>query len=104
MVEAPGPDPPDDRSRQGLRFRRRDDYAIELFREAQAHLGDPARVSRALLELGRFYNPAVNGPIVDLPTRRRVVELLQAARPDEARRLLEERLRLYTGPDDGERT
>ena len=102
MVEAPGPDPPDDRSRQGLRFRRRDDYAIELFREAQAHLGDPARVSRALLELGRFYNPAVNGPIVDLVTRRRIVELLEGGRTEEARGLLDDRLAAYARIEGGE--
>lgn len=48
-----------------------------------------------LLELGRFYNPTVNGPIVDLATRRRVIELLEAGQADEARSLLDERLTLY---------
>jgi hypothetical protein len=88
------------RHRQGLRFRKRDDHAVELFREAQAHLDDWARVDRILLELGRFYNPFVNGPIVDLATRRHIVELLQASRGEEARRLLEERLSLYARFDD----
>jgi len=90
-----------ERHRRGLRFRKRDDYAVELFREAQAHLGD-----RILLELGKFYNPLVHGPIVDLATRRRIVELLQASRTDEARGLLDERLALYarmegTGREEG---
>ncbi|MBI4010866.1 MAG: hypothetical protein HY359_01040 [Candidatus Rokubacteria bacterium] len=59
-------------------------------------------MNRALLELGRFYNPVVNGPIVDLPTRRRVLELLEAAREDEARQILAERLALYARLDDEE--
>jgi len=85
------------RHRRGLKFRLREDHAVELFKEARANLADPARVDRILLELGRFYNPFVNGPIVDLPTRRRIVEALVAGDPDEAGRLLDERLRLYAG-------
>ncbi len=88
------------RHRQGLKFRKREDYAVELFREAQAHLDDVARVDRILLELGRFYNPFVNGPIVDLATRRRILALLQASRGEEARQLLDERLSLYASLDD----
>ena len=95
-------DPPQDdaesaRQRRGLRFRRRDDYAVELFKEARASLADVARVDRILLELGRFYNPVLNAPIVDLPTRRRVLEALAAGDPDGAGRLLDERLALYAG-------
>ena len=85
----------EDRHRRGLKFRRRDDYAVELFKEAQANLGDLARVDRILLELGRFYNPYVNAPIVDLNTRRNIVELLEAGHREEALRLLDERLTLY---------
>ncbi len=48
-----------------------------------------------LLELGRFYNPVIDGPIVDLATRRRIVELLESRQTDAAHRLLEERLALY---------
>jgi len=84
-----------ERHRRGLRFRKRDDYAVELFKEARAHLDDIARVDRILLELGKFYNPLVHGPIVDLATRRSIVEHLQAARIDDARTLLDERLALY---------
>ncbi len=57
-------------------------------------------MDRILLELGRFYNPLLNGPIVDLATRRRIVELLEASRGEEARRLLDERLSLYAGFDE----
>ena len=92
--EAPREDA-EERQRRGLKFRGHDDHAIELFREAQAHLTDIARVNRILLELGRFYNPMVDGPIVDLPTRRRIVELLESQRTEEAQRLLDERLALY---------
>ncbi len=86
----------DGRHRRGLKFRRRDDYAVELFREAEANLGDLRRVDRILLELGRFYNPYINAPIVDLTTRRRIIELLERAEVAEARRLLQERLTLYS--------
>ena len=84
-----------ERHRRGLRFRKRDDYAVELFQEARAHLQDVARVDRILLELGKFYNPLLHGPIVDLATRRRIIELLQASQTEEACRLLDERLALY---------
>ena len=88
--------------RRGLKFRRRDDYAVELFKEALAHLDDRDRVDRILLSLGRFYNPYVDQSIVDLPTRRRVLEALDAGDADRARALLEERLRLYARFDDVE--
>src|SRR5262247_691962 len=79
------------RHRRGLKFRRREDYALELFKEALADLTDVARVDRILVELGRFYNPLVNAPIVDVATRGQVMELLERAQWDGARRLLEER-------------
>lgn len=93
---APGePADADERDRRGLRFRKREDHAVELFREAAAHLEDVARVDRILLELGRFYNPVIDAPIVDLGTRRRIVEHLARGEAAEARRLLDERLALY---------
>lgn len=94
---APGSPPPEGAGRPGFRRTggKQHDYAVDLFREAQANLGDLSRVSRILLELGRFYNPLVNGPIVDPSTRRRVLEALEAGRREEAGRLLDERLDLY---------
>jgi hypothetical protein len=103
VAEAEEPDSPEtQRHRRSLTFRKRDDYAVELFKEAQARLGDVARVDRILLELGRFYNPAVNGPIVDLATRRRVIELLEGGRTEEARGLLDDRLAAYARIERGE--
>lgn len=100
MVDETRDDPAEtERHRRGLRFRKRDDYAVELFKEARAHLDDIARVDRILLELGKFYNPLVHGPIVDLATRRRIVEHLEAARIEDAQRLLDERLALYARMD-----
>ncbi len=87
--------------RRGLKFRRRDDYAVNLFREAKANLSDVSRVDRILLELGRFYDPLAGGAIVDVATRIRIVEALRAGRTQEALRLLEERLALYTKFDVG---
>ena len=90
------------RHRRGLKFRKREDYAVELFREAQANLGDRARVARILVELGRFYNPYINAPIVDLATQRRIVEHLERAEAADAGRLLEERLALYARFDQAD--
>ncbi|MGH7322104.1 MAG: hypothetical protein ACRELA_21115 [Candidatus Rokuibacteriota bacterium] len=81
------------------KLRKRDDEAIDLFREALANLGDIPRVKRILLELGRFYNPVLNGPTLDLPTRRRVIELLESGRAEEAGHLLDDCLREYTRAD-----
>ena len=95
MADEPPREDGEERHRRGLKFRKREDHAIELFREAEAHLADIARVNRILLELGRFYNPVIDAPIVDLATRRRIVELLESRQTDAAQRLLEERLALY---------
>src|SRR5262249_26422201 len=74
---------------------KRDDYALDLFREAAAHLDDPARVNDLLRELGKLYNPVLNAPIVDLRTRQAIVSLLREGSRDEATRLLDERRRVY---------
>jgi len=76
---------------------KRDDWAIDAFREIFARLDEPARVDRLLFELGRYYNAIADGPIVDLGTRRRVADLLAAGRPDEARELLRGCLDRYRG-------
>ena len=101
-----GEDSPGARAyRRGFRQKnRRDDYALDLFEEARAKLGhDPARVDQILRELTRLYNPLADGPIVDLPTRARIMALLQDGRGLEAGALLEERYRLYAPLDDAER-
>jgi hypothetical protein len=93
-------DPDDERRlRRGLKFRKRDDHAVELFHEALDKLVDVPRVNRILLELGRFYNPYTNEPIVDLATRKRIVGLLEAGDPNTARRVLIERLDRYASAD-----
>ena len=103
---APGQGTPEDaeerRHRQGLKFRRREDYALELFKEALADVANVARVDRILVELGRFYNPLVDEPIVDVKTRGQIMELLEQARWDDARRLLQDRMALYAPPTEGE--
>jgi FdhD protein len=83
---------------------KRDDYALDLFREARARLGDDAaRVDQVLRELSRLYNPLADGPIVDLATRARIMGLLGEGRPAEAEALLDERYRLYAPIDDATR-
>lgn len=97
MAEEPAQGPGQEEShRRGLKFRRRDDHAVNLFREAKANLDDVSRVDRILLELGRFYDPLAAGAIVDMKTRVKIVEALRTGRAGEALRLLDERLALYT--------
>ena len=106
VSDTPGQGTPEDaeerRHRRGLKFRRREDYALELFKEALADLANVARVDRVLVELGRFYNPLVNGPVVDVRTRGQVMELLGHAQWDDARRLLEACMARYAPPTEGD--
>ena len=74
---------------------KREDYALDLFREAQAYLDDHERVNGILRELGKLYNPVIDAPIVDLPTRQRIMARLQSGERHEAARLLDERQHLY---------
>jgi hypothetical protein len=74
---------------------KREDYALDLFREAAACLDDPPRINHLLRELGKLYNPVLDAPIVDLPTRQQIVILLNQGAREEASRLLDERRRLY---------
>jgi hypothetical protein len=87
------------RLRRGLKFRKRDDHAVELFQEALGKIEDVSRVNRILLELGRFYNPYTDQPIVDLATRKRVVGLLERGEPLAAAQLIRERLDRYASGD-----
>ena len=81
---------------------KREDWAIDIFREVFAHLDEPSRVDRLLFDLGRYYNALADAPIVDLATRRQVADLLAASRPDDARALLRGCLDRYRGGiDDG---
>lgn len=100
--ESQDPTAEERKHRRGLKFRKREDYAIELFREARANLRDTGRVHRILIELGRLYNPYTNTSIVDLSTRQRVLERLDAGDLAGADRLLDERLRLYAGTTQGD--
>jgi hypothetical protein len=78
---------------------KRDDYALDLFREAVAYLDDTPRVNGILRELGKLYNPVTNAPIVSLDARRRIITLLEAADAAGARTLLDECCRLYAPVD-----
>ena len=84
--------------RRGLRSRRRDDHALDLFRRIETNLSDLPFVDRMLLELSRCYNPLTNGPIVDLATRRAIIESLRAGQPRDAQRFLDECLTRYAPP------
>ena len=90
--------------RRGFRDKgnKREDWAIDVFREVLANLDDAERVDRLLFDLGRYYNALADGPIVDLATRRQVSQLLGAGCPDDARQLIRSCLDRYRGGiDDG---
>ena len=102
----PTPGDPIGEKAYGRRFRdkgnKRDDWAVDVFREAFAHLDDPARVDRLLFDLGRYYNALTDAPIVDLATRRQVAECLARGAVADARTLLTGCLDRYRGGiDDG---
>lgn len=81
---------------------KRDDYALDLFREALAYLDDTPRVNGILRELGKLYNPVTDAPIVSLDARRRIIARLEAADADAARAILDECCRLYAPVDSGD--
>ena len=104
MLEPPAGCPKDDTSerlvfRRG-RLRKREDDEVRMMREALASLPDVPRVKRLLLELGRFYNPVTNGPVIGSAVRRAIVERLEGADLDGARTLLEQQLAEYLKMDD----
>jgi hypothetical protein len=109
MAESPSGEPVESAAAKAFKRRfggkdkgrnKRDDYALDLFGEAAAHLDDPARVNDLLRELGKLYNPVLNAPIVDLSTRQAIVNLLREGARTEAARVLDERRRLYAPLDD----
>jgi hypothetical protein len=79
---------------------KRDDYALDLFREAAAYLDDAGRVNGVLRELGKLYNPMTNAPIVPLESRRRIVAALEAGDRTAARAELDRCCRLYAPVND----
>ena len=85
----------------GRRFRdkgnKREDWAVDVFREIFANLNDPPRVDRLLFDLGRYYNALTDGPIVDLPTRRQVAKYLAEGSVEEAKTLVQTCLDRYRG-------
>ena len=70
-----------------------------MMREALANLDDLPRVKRILLELGRFYNPVTDRPVVGLDTRRAVVISLEAGDLAGARGVLDAHLAEYLEMD-----
>ena len=92
---------PDDRLvfRRG-KLRRREDDEVRMMREALEHLDDLPLVKRVLLELGRFYNPVTDAPVVRPELRQDVVSLLESGDVDGARARLAAHLVEYQKMDD----
>jgi hypothetical protein len=81
---------------------KRDDYALDLFREASGYLHDPGRVNAILRELGKLYNPVTDAPIVSLDARRRIIGLLEAGDRPGAQAVLDQCCHLYAPIDHGD--
>ena len=89
-------DTPQDRAyRVGFKRNKREDYAVDLLRQARANLGDVDRVDAILFELGRYYNAIADAPVVSLDARKLVVELLHAGDPTAATEILDDCLARY---------
>jgi hypothetical protein len=82
------------------RLRKREDDEVRMMRDALGSLDDAARVKRLLLELGRFYNPVSDGPVVGPATRRAVLACLEAGDREGARTHLEAHLARYLRVDE----
>lgn len=93
--------PEESESRKHWRKMKRQDTGIELFRRAETYLGNLERLKPILFELSRLYNPLIDGPLIDRASYARILESVEAGRPDDARRILEARLALYAPGDAG---
>ena len=82
------------------KLRKREDDEVRMMREALANLTDLPSVKRLLLELGRFYNPVTNAPVLGTATRHDVITRLEAGDPGGARAVLEAHLAEYLKLDD----
>ena len=81
------------------RLRKREDDEVRMMREALASLDDLVRVKGIQLELGRYYNPVTNAPVVEPATRRAVIDRLAAGDVESARALLDTHLATYLRMD-----
>jgi hypothetical protein len=91
----PGEDSVPSGGGKGFRARKREDHALALIDELRSSLDDLPRAKRILLELGRFYDPVLGGPIMDIAHQRRIVAAIEAARSEEALDLIQARYDLY---------
>lgn len=82
------------------RLRTREDDEVRMMREALASLDDLPHVKRLLLELGRFYNPVTDRPVVGVDVRRAVVTHLEQGNLAAARAALETALAEYLTIDE----
>jgi hypothetical protein len=80
---------------RGFRERKREDHALILIDELRSSVGDLPRVRRILLELGRYYDPVLGGPIMALEHQRAIVTALTEGRLEAANALIDARYELY---------
>ena len=91
----PGEDTGSPGAGKGFRARKREDHALALIDELRASLDDLPRSKRILLELGRFYDPVLGGPIMEIAHQRQIVAAIEADRFEDALDLIQARYDLY---------
>jgi len=71
------------------------EIVARLFEQARVQFPDARLVNRTLVELSKLYDPVSGGMILEHATRRRIVELLDAGKVEEALHALAERFDGY---------
>jgi hypothetical protein len=80
---------------RGFKARKREDHANVLIERLKENLANLAEVRRILRELGRYYDPVLEGAIMEVGHQRAIVEALEAGHQAEALALVEQRYELY---------
>lgn len=100
FVAEAGDSPQDRAYRVGFKRSKREDYAVDMLRQAREKLDDVDEVNRILAELGRYYNAIADASVVPLGTRKRIIEALEAGNRRGAEALLDECLAKYRVAED----
>ncbi len=79
------------------RMKRDEVVVLKIFDQVKAHLDDALEANRLLRELGKFYDPVTGAAMVDGPTRKRLVDLLERGERGEVAAAIDRYIEAYTG-------
>ena len=69
---------------RGFKARKRDDHTLTLIDRLKESLADLVEVRRILRDLGRHYDPVLDGAIMEVGHQRAIVEALESGTQAEA--------------------